>query len=169
MPNISAIQLDGPLMAILHFRTGCKTPKLIGGSGRWQGLFFHYIGLGLGKNANREEDGKTNPAFCGRKAYAWLWEKEGPQFQHHDPSGARDGDSLPTEDIPVIIRASFVIYIYTHRTYLIFALQGTSYMYLVFSFGLLRRSGIQVATYINDWVIVSSSDKGSADHTKLLA
>lgn len=68
-----------------------------------------------------------------------------------------------------------------HRKYLRVAFQGVSYEFLVLPFGLslsprvfvkhtdaavgpLRRSGIHMAMYSNDWFIVASSWQGAEDH-----
>ncbi len=82
--------------------------------------------------------------------------------------------------------AYFHIPIYPpHRQYLRFAFQGTSYECLVLFFsislsprvfvkctkaavGPLRRRGVRVVTYIDDWLLVAFSHQLAADHTKLL-
>ncbi|XP_036007387.1 uncharacterized protein LOC118567149 [Fundulus heteroclitus] len=82
--------------------------------------------------------------------------------------------------------AYFHIPIYPpHRKYLRFAFRGNSYEYLVLPFGLslsprvfvkctetavgpLRRRGIRVATYIDDWLIASSSHQEATQHTAVI-
>ncbi|XP_029909243.1 uncharacterized protein LOC115360460 [Myripristis murdjan] len=95
----------------------------------------------------------------------------------------RAGDWFTSIDLK---DAYFHIPIYPpHRKYLRFAFQGTSYEYLVLPFGLslsprvfvkcteaavtpLRRQGVRIATYIDDWLIAASSHQEAADHTRLL-
>lgn len=54
-------------------------------------------------------------ASCGRQAHAWLWGKGKPQFTQHALSIACGGGSPPPEDIPVIIRASYISHTGGHR------------------------------------------------------
>ena len=82
--------------------------------------------------------------------------------------------------------AYFHIPIYPpHRKYLRFAFEGICYEYRVLPFGLslsprvfvrcteaavapLRRRGIRVATYLDDWLLLAQSDEMARAHTRIL-
>ncbi|KAL6471402.1 hypothetical protein MHYP_G00200520 [Metynnis hypsauchen] len=82
--------------------------------------------------------------------------------------------------------AYFHIPIYPpHRKFLRFAFQGVTYEHLVLLFGLslslwvfvkcteatvapLRRKGIRLATYIDDWLLAAQSEQEARQHTRLL-
>ncbi|XP_038163380.1 uncharacterized protein LOC119798106 [Cyprinodon tularosa] len=95
----------------------------------------------------------------------------------------RPGDWFTSIDLK---DAYFHIPIYPpHRKYLRFSFHGNCYEYLVLPFGLslsprvfvkcteaavgpLRRRGIRVATYIDDWLIASSSHQEASLHTAMI-